>query len=37
VQRHHAVAVDTATVPMRRPGGGTSVNPVVIVYQVWPS
>jgi 4-amino-4-deoxy-L-arabinose transferase-like glycosyltransferase len=37
VQRHHAVAVYTATVPMRRPGGGTSVNPVVIVYQVWPS
>jgi hypothetical protein len=37
VQRYHGVAVYTATVPMSRPGGGTSVNPVVVVYQVWPS
>jgi hypothetical protein len=37
VKRYRGVAVYTATVPMRRPDGGTSVNPVVIVYQVWPS
>jgi len=37
VQRYHGVVAYTATVPMWRPGGGTSSNPVVIVYQVWPS
>jgi 4-amino-4-deoxy-L-arabinose transferase-like glycosyltransferase len=37
VQRYHGVAVYTATVPMRRPGGGVSRNAVVVVYQVWPS
>jgi hypothetical protein len=37
IDRHHAVAVHTATVQVPTSSGGTAPKPVVIVYQVWPS